>query len=211
MFQAINADSKEAINITPSQILSLQPNPTNDTTVVVFINARGTLIKGSHFINKSTDAILSEIKALNGDLEKLGDFYFGAYTTNTRPKIKLNREEDSSTHKTFCMACGFTKQVYHSQTCDCKIQRPYNGTLKDNSLTKQLIVLSKDDAEKLLIADQLKFNKIGDNIAPRTVYDIELNNGDVFGYTDIKGHKIKVYAEDEFETGLAPKQTLWFS
>lgn len=214
MFTAICSDSNEKIKIKPSKISSLQPSLDENITFVKFFGNRKSVVKGSFYIEKSLQMICDEIKAMNGDLEKLGEFHFFDYNDSHRPQISLLRQADSTKHQSFCLKCGFVKQVYHSQICDCKIHRVFDGVMKDNALTKQIVILSEDSLNAIDSFDVsgISFNELDDHILNnRTVKNIKIENGEATGEITFKGFVIPVVSSSDFNNGLEPKKSVWYS
>lgn len=212
MFLAINSDTNDQIKLKPSNITALRPSPFDNTTVVLFSSPKGRHVKGNFYIEESMQDIIKKITDLE-TIEELGNFVFSDYMDTLRPTISLLRLEDGSPHQNVCMACGFVKQVYHSQCCSCRVERPYDGKMSNNSLTKQILILAKKDLPETL-QNKLKFNKHGENISKRKVYDILVPNDkheETVGKVKIDDEVVNVISTYDFVDELKPKQVGWIA
>lgn len=204
IFGSGNNLSDEEYDVMPSNIRNMQVINKNQTLIQVK-NIKGIKLKDFLVIDKELDVIYNEIIDLNG--ENLGDFKIPLDSTSfgAIPYIELRREQDGTTHKSFCMVCGFTRQVYHTQRCGCRIKPKFEGKVSKDSITKQSVCINKLESDDL----GLKYNKFDENWSLRSVYNIVFDDtGMALGQIKIKNQEINVVS-DSFKQRLSPKKGEW--
>lgn len=188
--------------LMPSNIRSMQVKNKNQTIVRVK-NVKGLRIKDFLLIEKSLDSIYNEIIALDG--KNIGDFKIPLDSTSfgAIPYIALKRENDGTTHKSFCMVCGFTKQIYHSQKCGCRIKPKFEGKLTGNKISKQAVCINMDSGL------DLKYNRFDENWTERTVFDVTFDDtGMAIGKVKVKDKFVEV-TSDDFLNKLSETKGSW--
>ena len=119
-------------------------------------------------------------------------------------RIDILRKSDNTVHKTLCPLCGDISQVYHTQKCGCSIEKPFDGKLKDNALSKQPITISDTDNANL----DLKFDRYGNFESERSVKNIKILGNVATGEVKINGKIVLV--DQEFEGNFKEQRYYWF-
>ena len=206
MFIVKNVDTNEVIEISPSQIISLR-TVKDDKSIVRIRGSRGGLNKSMFTIEKDVESICNEIKKLEGNVDKLGKFHFWNDSTYTIPTFSLLREDCGTPHKEFCLVCGNFRQVYHTQRCGCRAERNFEGKIKNNSISAQMIKIDEDSEM------DLKYDKFGYFVKTGSVKNISFSNDEesiAYGFVTINKEKVEVSSYCFDDNKLSEKVGVWY-
>lgn len=181
------------IELSISQIESLKP-VTGNTTLVGF--RTGNRIRSEYAIcEMNYHELCDAIRSSAGSPESYGEYNGGSDYEHSH-RIRLIRENDNSAHGVLCPLCGGVFQIYHSQRCNCKTAKPFGGDFKISdkviSLTCQPVYICKEsqDAHPSLRAIKQKKYKL--TFIEKTISNIFISDGSVFGIMNYKGSTIPV-------------------
>ena len=195
--QAYIDDNKYTF-ITISEIRALQP----------FGDKTKCWIKGKlpYIINNPYDELESEIIKIAGQWDKLGNIDGRFVHYEFIPQIDILRESDDTQCGSLCMNCGATKKIFHTNSCGCKIDKPFLGKLKKDTLSKQPIVLDhiKDTG--------IEWNSYNQWTGERTVRNITIYDGIAYGWVKVGGYEHRVASSTTLEDGvLKEERYFWYS
>lgn len=173
MYFNVALKNNEVVKITISQLRSIQVR-NEVSSFVKFYNGRKTVDAVSEL---TIQEITKKIQEFAGNTDAYGNITFKDplkfYEYHHR--ISILREEDSTACQRLCPLCGIISQVYHTQSCNCKVEIPFSGKLSTDklgfkNLTRQVVELDLRKGDLIGIRDL--FNKHGEYKKEKPVSNI---------------------------------------